>query len=87
MLHASVGDVHDVLVNGKFIKRDGKLAVKGYGEVRERFLKSAKKLQDIWAKKEYPILEGKWQGSDYADTLKADVIAGEGDGYGELFIE
>ncbi|GKU06713.1 amidohydrolase family protein [Fusarium langsethiae] len=87
MLHASVGDVHDVLVDGKFVKRDGKLVVEGYGEVRERFLKSAKRLQDIWANKEYPILKGKWEGSDYADTLKADVIPGEGDGYGELFVQ
>ncbi|KAF5227411.1 hypothetical protein FAUST_11782 [Fusarium austroamericanum] len=87
MLHASVGDIHDVMVDGKFVKRDGKLAVEGYEEVRERFLKSAKRLQDVWAEKEYPVLEGKWQGSDYADTLKADVVAGEGDGYGELFVE
>jgi cytosine/adenosine deaminase-related metal-dependent hydrolase len=89
MLHASVGDILDVMVDGKFVKRDGKLVVDGYGEVRERFLASAKRLQDLWAEKEYPVLEGHWfaGGSEFADTMKVDVVSGEGDGYGELFVE
>ncbi|KAL2213366.1 amidohydrolase [Sarocladium strictum] len=89
MLHASVGDIFDVMVDGKFVKREGKLVVDGYGKVRERFLASAKRLQDLWAKKDYPVLEGQWfaGGSEFGDTLKVDVVSGEGDGYGELFVE
>lgn len=44
MLYVSVGDILDVMVDGKFVKWDGKLVVDGYGEVRERFLVSVKRL-------------------------------------------
>ena len=48
ILHASVGDISDVLVDGEFVKRNGKLTAPGYGDVKERFLKSAKRLQKVW---------------------------------------
>ena len=89
MLHASVGDIKDVMVDGKFVKRNGKLTVDGYDEVRERFLKSAKSLQEKWAAKPYPVIEGPWLVGDarYGDTERTDVVRGEGDGYGDLFVE
>ncbi|KAH8176303.1 amidohydrolase family protein [Sarocladium implicatum] len=89
MLHASVGDISDVMVDGKFVKRDSKLTVEGYDEVRERFLKSAKKIQNAWSKKPYPVLEGQWLVGDakYGETERADLVRGEGDGYGDLFVQ
>ncbi|KAK0389218.1 hypothetical protein NLU13_2793 [Sarocladium strictum] len=89
MLHASVGDILDVMVDGKFVKKGGRLVVEGYDEVRERFIASAKRLQEVWAAKDYPVLEGQWMagGSEFADTMKVDVVSGQGNGYGELFVE
>ena len=53
ILHASVGDMSDVMVEGKWVKRDGKLVVKDYEDVKARFLKSARRLQDFW-ENEFP---------------------------------
>lgn len=88
MLHASVGDVKHVLVEGEFVKRDGKLTAEGYGEVQERFLESAGRIQDAWATKEKPVLEGEMEnGVVYERTMEVDVQRGEGTGYGELYLE
>lgn len=44
MLHASVGDIDRVLVDGEFKKRDSKL-VSDYEDVKTRFLDSARKIR------------------------------------------
>ncbi|PNY25020.1 5-methylthioadenosine/S-adenosylhomocysteine deaminase-like protein, partial [Tolypocladium capitatum] len=54
MLHASVGDVLHVMVDGKFVKRDGKILASNYQSVRQRFLASAKRIQSIWRNTPYP---------------------------------
>ena len=48
ILHANVGDISDVIVDGHFVKRDGRLTASGYEDVKERFLKSVKKIQEVW---------------------------------------
>lgn len=60
MLHASVADVLHVLVDGEFVKKDGKLTASDYKETRQSFLKSAAKIQKIYKKLEYPELEGEF---------------------------
>jgi cytosine/adenosine deaminase-related metal-dependent hydrolase len=88
MLHASVGDVLHVLVDGKFAKRDGKLVAPNYANVRKRFLKSAKKIQDTWREMPYPPAEGEWlSGAPYEAPRIADVVSGEGNGYGQQFLD
>jgi cytosine/adenosine deaminase-related metal-dependent hydrolase len=88
MLHASVGDILHVTVNGDFVKRDGKLSASNYKETKKQFLRSAKKIKDAYQKFEYPVLESEFNdgGYFYASAQTADTERGEGDGYGELYL-
>ncbi|ETI25089.1 hypothetical protein G647_04460 [Cladophialophora carrionii CBS 160.54] len=84
ILHSNVGDISDVVVNGKFAKRDGKLAYSGYAAVRQEFLRSAKKIQNAWKKMEFGSLESNPLGfgiAPYAQPRQIDVQAGPGTGY------
>lgn len=84
MLHASVGDILHVMVDGQFVKRDGKLTDPEYEDVKERFRESVKRIQKIWREKPYPVLEGEWaSGFAYGEPEVADVVSGEGNGYGQ----
>lgn len=86
ILHASVGDIDSVIVDGNTVKKDGKLVVDGYDEVKVKFLQTARKIQEAWRNiplpptdvvvGEYPVIE-----ADVADTLR-----GQGNGYGEVFV-
>ncbi|RYP62625.1 hypothetical protein DL769_007231 [Monosporascus sp. CRB-8-3] len=73
ILHASVADIEHVIVNGVFKKREGKLAVDDYAEIQDRFLASAKRIQDIWKSKPLSALEGTFQSGypyDRVETLR-----------------
>ncbi|KAI5377657.1 hypothetical protein CUC08_Gglean010788 [Alternaria sp. MG1] len=87
MLHANVGDIKHVMINGKFKKRDGQLTVPGYTALQERFLESAKRIQDIWRQMPLPITEGEAEnGVPFEKPMMADVERGEGTGYGPLYV-
>ena len=58
VLHSDVGDIEDVLVNGKFVKRGGKLLHHDLDGVKRRFARSAKRIQEIWAQTEWPAITG-----------------------------
>ncbi|QPC71282.1 hypothetical protein HYE68_002034 [Fusarium pseudograminearum] len=60
MLHASVADVLHVMVDGEFVKKDGKLSASDYKETKKSFLKSAARIQKIYKELEYPELEGEF---------------------------
>ncbi|KAK4442676.1 5-methylthioadenosine/S-adenosylhomocysteine deaminase [Podospora aff. communis PSN243] len=91
MLHASVGDVKHVVVDGKWKKRDGKMADERYDELKKQFLASAKRLQKalIESVSDVPKAGDPWLLSGYpigtAET--ADTLRGNGTGYGELFLD
>lgn len=87
ILHASVGDVLHVTVNGEFVKRDGKITAKKYKQVREEFLVSAERIQGVWKKMAAPVLEGNFLGYGYPYTNAriVDAKRGDGNGYGELY--
>ncbi|CAM1502389.1 Fc.00g043730.m01.CDS01 [Cosmosporella sp. VM-42] len=88
MLHASVGDILHVTVGGEFVKRNGKITAKGYEGVRREFRESAERIRGIWEKMPYPVLTGDFQsGYPYVEPRRADTQRGEGDGYGELYLE
>ncbi|CAJ2505734.1 Uu.00g131280.m01.CDS01 [Anthostomella pinea] len=89
MLHANVGDIVHVIVDGQFKKRGGKLTFEKYDDVVDRFLASAEKLQRLVGEKPAPVLEGKWFGRDaeYGHADEVDVIRGPGTGYGGLFLD
>ncbi|KAI0812931.1 amidohydrolase [Xylaria sp. FL0064] len=88
ILHASVGDITHVLVDGKFRKRDGKLTYEKYPELVERFLSSAEKIRGDFLARPLPVLEGSFfgaKGSYYGDVREVDVVRGKGTGYGPLY--
>ena len=69
MLHANVGDVQHVLVDGQWRKRDFKLVVSGnleWEEVRARFLDAAKRIQSQLATP--PPVPDNWFGKELGDV-------------------
>ncbi|KAI1324728.1 amidohydrolase [Xylariaceae sp. FL0255] len=88
ILHASVGDITDVLVDGKFQKRDGKLVYPEYEKLAERFLESCERLREKVLARPEPTLEGRFFhiGEEFGDSVRTKVLKGEGGGYGGLFL-
>ncbi|KAJ8114297.1 hypothetical protein OPT61_g3790 [Boeremia exigua] len=79
VLHASVGDIKHVIVDGQMTAQD-------YGSLQVRFLQRVERIQDVWAKMPLPGSEGEMSyGVLYERPLEADVERGEGIGYGPLF--
>lgn len=86
MLHASVGDLEGVMVDGKWAKKGGKLVAKGWPDARARFLKSAKRLQEVWRGMPLPAPAPEFNGNPVVDPARVDVLRGPGDGYGNIYI-
>ncbi|PVH75081.1 Metallo-dependent hydrolase [Cadophora sp. DSE1049] len=83
ILHSHVGDIEHVLVDGRFMKRDGKLVIENYAGIQQRFLKSARRLQQLWKETPYPVLNGAYSDiADFEDIKEADTLRGDGTGYG-----
>ena len=88
LLHASVGDIKDVLVDGNFVKKDGKLVAEDYPRVRKDFEASARRIQDAWAQVPSPqFSDGQsLMGIVLEHPRVADVKRGEGNGYGPQYL-
>jgi cytosine/adenosine deaminase-related metal-dependent hydrolase len=87
MLHANVGDIKHVMINGAFKKRNGQLTAPDYMAVQDRFLDSAKRIQDVWRRTPLPVSEGvASNGVPFESPLEADIERGQGTGYGPLFV-
>jgi len=90
ILHANVGDIQHVLVDGQFLKRDYKLTYPKYEELVDRLLASAEKLRGEMLKRPHPVLTGAFFGAEggagYGYPKEVDVMRGEGTGYGPLFV-
>ncbi|KAK0716587.1 amidohydrolase family protein [Apiosordaria backusii] len=92
ILHANVGDVEGVLVDGRWKKRDGRIVDKKYEEVKERFLEIARAVQERVIARAGEIglpKEGErfQSGFEFGNTTTVDVVPGDGeDGYGGLFL-
>ncbi|KAM5345230.1 hypothetical protein ACJ41O_011092 [Fusarium nematophilum] len=83
MLHASVGDIDHVLVDGQWKKRDGRLTVPGYEGVKAGFLESARRVQEELINEPLPVPQGTWRsGAELDRPPQVDVVAGNGTGYG-----
>lgn len=82
ILHSNVGDIEDVLVNGEYVKRNGKLVYGDYAGLSRRFLESSKRIKSIWNNMDWPALEGIFNEiSPYADAREIDTLRGDGTGY------
>lgn len=87
ILHANVGDITHVLVDGDFKKRDGRLVIDGYSDVKRRFLESAKRIQAALKAQPLPSREGNFlTGYPYGYVQQLDSQRGEGTGYGPNFV-
>jgi cytosine/adenosine deaminase-related metal-dependent hydrolase len=86
VLHASVGDIEAVLVDGKWAKRGGKLVAPGYAQARVRFLRTARRLQAVWRDLPLPEPPVEFNGHAVVEPDRVDVLRGPGDGYGNVYI-
>ena len=86
MLHASVGDIEAVLVDGQWAKKGGKLVARGYPEARARFLRTARRLQGVWRGMPLPETPAEFNGNPVVAPERVDVVRGPGDGYGNVYI-
>ncbi|KAK0649739.1 hypothetical protein B0T16DRAFT_326554 [Cercophora newfieldiana] len=86
ILHASVGDIESVLVDGKWAKKNFKLTAKGWPAARTKFLKTAEKLQAIWKGMPLPAPPPEFNGREVVDPKRVDSLRGPGDGYGSIYI-
>jgi cytosine/adenosine deaminase-related metal-dependent hydrolase len=93
ILHASVGDIEHVLVDGKFVKRDGKLTNTDYPAIKDKFLQSAKRIQSVFLERPRPVPEkgehfgGENAGGELMEVVQVDVLRGDGSGYGVEFLD
>ena len=76
VLHANIGDIEHVLIDGRWRKRDGELVLKAgveRAEVQGRFGESAKRLQEIWERTPLPELRGEFFGmSKYREPERVE---------------
>lgn len=88
ILHASVGDIEHVLVDGKFVKKDGRIVAQDYPEIRRRFVQSARGIQETWKEMSFEALTGEFpeSGASFEQPLKVDVLRGSESGYGTRFV-
>ncbi|KAI8626008.1 amidohydrolase [Xylariaceae sp. FL1651] len=88
ILHANVGDIVHVLIDGKFQKRDGKLTYEKYGDVVERLLASAESLRKKMFARPEPVLGERFlgYGSPHGVAKDVDLRLGKDTGYGPLFL-
>ncbi|KAK5625843.1 hypothetical protein RRF57_001559 [Xylaria bambusicola] len=87
ILHASVGDIEHVIVNGEFVKRDKKLVVENYAELQDRFLEAARRIQAKLKATPLPPQVGEFStGSSYGAVQQVDVQRGSGTGCGPSYV-
>ncbi|EJD50628.1 Metallo-dependent hydrolase [Auricularia subglabra TFB-10046 SS5] len=63
LLHSNVADVKHVLVDGKLLKRDGKIVHGDWEAVRQRFITSCDRIQELWARMAFADVQGKVRGA------------------------
>lgn len=82
ILHAHVGDIEGVMINGEWKKVKGKLVGVDWKETKGRFLESAKRIQKGFEETEWPEIEGVFApGIPYTKVDRVDVVRGDGNGY------
>jgi hypothetical protein len=63
------------------------LTFNNYAGIQQRFLNSARRIQEVWKGIPYPELVGQFgRFSAYQDPMQEDTLRGNGTGYGTLFV-
>ncbi|KAE9367160.1 amidohydrolase family protein [Stipitochalara longipes BDJ] len=74
VLHANVGDIQHVIVDGEFKKRDSKLVGVDWDRVRDTYVASARRLRDIFNAMVFPPLEEHYgKGVPFGTTTVSNV--------------
>lgn len=74
VLHANVGDIQHVIVDGEFKKRDGKLVDVDWDRIRDTYVASARRLREISSAMVFPPLEGNYgKGIPFGTTAVSNV--------------
>jgi len=74
VLHANVGDIKHVIVDGEFRKRNGKLIGVDWERIRDTYVASTHRMRDIFRSIVFPPLEGNWsEGTPYGTTAVSNV--------------
>ncbi|PSN59317.1 amidohydrolase [Corynespora cassiicola Philippines] len=84
ILHANPADIQDVLIDGVFKKRDGRLLAPGLDAAKEKFLETVTRAQDVvLTTPSYEFHEGDQHvnGAKLGLLPMVDVTRGHGDGY------
>ncbi|KAJ7027532.1 hypothetical protein C8F04DRAFT_1212380 [Mycena alexandri] len=86
VLHSNVADIEDIYVDGKLVKKGGKLVVDWQGEgFGNKLRESAIKFRDALAKTNITAFEVGVKGSltdqDFQDPFQVDVTRGDGTGF------
>ncbi|KAI9727400.1 MAG: hypothetical protein M1834_008406 [Cirrosporium novae-zelandiae] len=88
VLHSNVGDIRDVVVDGRVVKRDGRLVDPLVERAKEKFLKRTKVLQERFAGTNWTDFRlglwrevSGWTGDEFEEVDKEDVVRGPLTGY------
>ncbi len=77
VLHASVADIEAVMVDGRWVKRHGRLVAEGFSDLRDSFLASARRIQEAITEARPPIQRGLFMGGfPLAEPFRVDVRRG-----------
>jgi hypothetical protein len=82
-----IGDIKHVLVDGNFVKRDGKLTIEDYDADVDKFLDAATRIQQKLRNTPLIPQVGDWLGGfPYGEQYQMDVQSGDGTGYGPTYV-
>lgn len=81
ILYSHAGDISDVVVGGKFVKKDFKLTCKGYNELRKDFVERAEAFTRRYNNWDFGPLPHWFYLSKYVRGQEVDVVRGEATGY------
>lgn len=81
ILHSNPGDISDVMVGGKFVKRNFKLTFGKYNQLKSQFKRSAEKFTEKYDKTDFGAVPHWFKLATYKDVMEIDVVRGNATGY------
>ena len=81
MLHSNPADISDVMVGGKFIKRNFSLTISGWDRLSNDFKRSAAAFTEAYNSFDFEPTPQWFALAVYEDAMKVDVVRGNATGY------